>query len=79
MSGLSVIDPDHEMLEDDEKQFHMATVCTSLQARPKASCAHGPVQLHGRTVRLRPRRCHTPQCLCNFCMPKGEGEKSLRG
>ena len=35
MSGLSVIDPDHKMLEDDEMHFHMATVCTSLQARPK--------------------------------------------
>lgn len=33
MSGLSVIDPDQEMLEADEKQFHLATICTSLQAR----------------------------------------------
>ena len=33
VSGLSLIDPDHEMLEGNEKQFHMATVSTSLQAR----------------------------------------------
>ena len=75
MSGLFVIDPDHEMLEGDEKQFHMATVSMSLQARLRLLCSWS----------CAASRLHCPPAAAHHSAlqfphgVEGGGKKSLRG